>query len=243
MKYTKEIWYDMSYRERQIYHIYEAFQKRTNKRGQTQKWLPQANSKGFYDYERDGKYPGDKIREAKNWKYFEDVYEEYEDDQLFDPEIFMDAIFRRLAKKDHIFPAQLRTKINRDYYKDYRMKLRMTSNTTKEKEMMGDIINTYKFIRRRLNKEELTFQDLNKFFNNTEDNIIVSDGLFCCIHEMISPFYYVVSKSFQTAYNNSDIDIQEEIITQEEYNHLRGLVKIKTRVYEFIKKVFKEDII
>lgn len=243
MRYTEEIWEDLTYKEKQIYHLYEAFQRQTRKNGQRNIWLPQANSKSYFIYERDGRYPGDKIREAKNWKYFKELYEIYQNDKLFDPHTFMEAIFRRLRKNSSYFPSRLNTKLNRNYYKEYRMKLKMSSHETEEKKIMRDFINTYKFISKRLNKSKLKQEDLYQFFNKIKDNSIISDGVFCSIQKMVSPFYLVLSKSFDKAYFNSDKDIQEEIINKERFQHLRGLMRLKTKIYKFARQVFKEDII
>jgi len=243
MKYNEDIWSDLTWEEKQIYYIYEAFQKRTSKKGSRIKWLSQATSKSSYDYDRDGKYPGDKIRESKNWKYFCDVWEIFKDSASFDPEIFMDSVFRHLPKEKNIAPAQLRTKKIIQQYKDYRMKLKMSDNISDEKQMMRDIINTYKFIQRKLNKDELSQSDIYNFFNSVKDSNVISLGLFSCINEMISPFYMAVSKSFEDAYVSSDEDIREEIMPFEKYQKLRALVTMKTRVYQFAKKVFGKDII
>lgn len=243
MKYNEDIWKDLEWEEKQVYHIYEAFQKRTNKRGQRIKWLPQATAKSTYDYDRDGKYPGDKIRESKNWKYFCDVWDVFKDSASFDPEIFMDSVFRHLPKDKNITPAQLRTKKIVQQYKDYRMKLKMSDNISDEKQIMRDIINTYKFIQRKLNKSELRQNDIYDFFNSIQDNNVVSQGIFSCINEMISPYYMAVSKSFEDAYVSIDEDIREEIMSFDKYQRIRSLVKLKTRVYQFAKKVFGADIV
>lgn len=228
-----KVWEDASHDERKIYHIYEEFQKRTNKMGNVMKWLPSINSKHHINF--------DKIRESKNWKYFSDVWEIFKDFPEFDEEIFMESVFRHVQKK--IFPAQLRTKKIIENYKEYRMKLKMTDKISDEKIMMADIANTYKYIKRKIKKEKIKSSDIYYFFNYTKDNDVISDGLKSCILEMISPFYMVISKSFEIAYKNSDKDIQDEIIDMDRFNNLRSLVKIKTIVYSFAKKIFGDDII
>ena len=243
MKYNEDIWTDLTQEEKKIYHLYEAFQKRTNKMGNYVKWLPSATAKQCYDYDRDGKYPGDKIRESKNWKYFEDVSEMFENHPDFDEEIFMDSIFIHVLKGKKIFPAQLRNKKNVEFYKEYRMKLKMSDKSSDEKKMMSDIAATYTYIKRKIKKNELDSSDIYSFFNNTKDNNIISDGLKSCILEMISPYFMVISKSFIAAYKNADKDIQDEIIDIDRLKNLRGLVKMKTRVYSFAQKIFKDDII
>ena len=236
MQYTEEIWSDLTYEEKQAYKLYEQFQKECTNRGVVTKWLPSASSKGFYDYDRDGKYPGDKIRESKNWKYFVEIYDRFKEDENFDPYIFIEAVFRRLGKKDTLAPAQLRTKVNYDFYKEYRMKLKMTDKVSDEKQIMQDLMNTYKFIQRKLGKtSQLDKSDFHYFFNHVKDNNIMSEGVFFCIQEMISPYYYSI-------WNSSDQDIQDEISSLERLVNISALIRSKSRVYEFAKKVFKDDI-
>lgn len=243
MKYNEEIWTDLTQEEKKVYHLYEAFQKRTNKMGNFVKWLPAATAKQCYNYDRDGKYPGDKIRDSKNWKYFEEVCKIFESHSDFDEEIFMDSVFIHVYKEKKIYPAQLRTKKIVEFYKEYRMKLKMTDRSSDEKKMMEDLAATYKYIKRKVKKDELDVRDIYTFFNSTEDNNIISDGLKSCILEMISPYFMAISKSFNIAYKRTDKDIQDEIIDLDKLNNLRGLVKMKTRVYSFAKKIFKEEII
>lgn len=243
MKYNEEIWTDLDMDEKNAYHIYEEFQRVVSKRGQHIKWLPQATAKSCYDYDRDGKYPGDKIRESKNWKYFVELWEIFKDSSSFDPRIFIDSVFRHLSREAKIAPAQLRTKKILNQYREYRMKLKMSDNISSEKIMMRDLINTYNYMSRKMNKSKLNKEDIHNFFNNTEDNNVISQGLFSCINEMISPLYMAVSKSFEEAYVSSDEDIREEIMPFDKYQKLRALVKIKTRVHAFAKKVFGSDII
>jgi hypothetical protein len=52
--YTEEIWTDLTYDEKQIYKIYEAYQKAMRNRGDTKKYLKQATAKSFPDIDRDG---------------------------------------------------------------------------------------------------------------------------------------------------------------------------------------------
>ena len=243
MKYNEDIWSDLEWEEKQIYHLYEAFQKKTSNRGNRIRWISQATSKSTYDYDRDEKYPGDKIRESKNWKYFVDVWEIFKDTPSFDVEIFMDSVFRHIPRDKNITPAQLRTKKIIQNYKEYRMKLKMSDNISDEKQLMRAMLSTYQFIARKLNKSKLSFDDIYSFFNDVKDNNVVSVGLFSCINEMISPFYMAVSKSFEDAYTSADEDIRDEIMTFEKYQRLRALVKLKTRVYGFAKKIFGKDIV
>lgn len=243
ISYTEEIWEDLTYDEKQAYHIAEAFQKRTNKRGNRKKWIPSASAKTYYIPDRDEKYPGDKIRESKNFQYFLEVWEVFKDFPQFDAEIFMDSVFRNLPGDKKIFPAQLRTKKVVQQYKDYRQKLKMTDKVSDDKQIMESFATSYKYIQKRLQKNTLTFQDTYNFFNLTEDNNILSDGLKAAILEMLSPFYLAISKSFEHAFLNTDQDIRDEIMTMQRLQHLRARVKLKPKVYQFAKTLFGEDVV
>lgn len=243
MKYTEEIWQDLDWDEKSAYHIYEEFQKATIGKGVHTKWISSADSKSFYDYDRDGKYPGDKIRESKNWQYFVDVWEKFKEDQMFDPHVFIEAVFRRLSNDKTIVPAQLRTKANYDYYKDYRLKLKMGEKVSDEKQILTDIATTYKLLQRKIGKQDINEDDLFSFFNDLKDNSLISEGIFLCIQEMISPYYYAVSRSFLNAYLNSDKDIKDEISSEERLINISAIVRSKTRVYQFLKKIFNKDIV
>lgn len=243
MNYNPEIWSDLDQEEKKAYHLYEAFQKQTNKLGLKQKWLPQATAKSCYDYDRDGKYPGDKIREAKNWRYFVETCEIFQNYPDFEPEIFVEAVFRTLMKGQRVYPAQLRTKKAIDAYNEYRMKMKMTTSISDEKRMMEDIANTFKYIKKKIKKDEIDTNDLYRFFNEVEDNNVISEGIRSCILEMISPFYFSISKSFRIAFNNSDQDIKDEIISEQKLNNIAALVKMKTHAYKIAKKLFGNDIL
>jgi hypothetical protein len=52
-----------------------------------------------------------------------------------------------------------------------------------------------------------------------------------------------VSKSFEIAYRAADKDVRDEIMSEEKLYHLRALVKMKTSVYDFAKKLFGDEII
>lgn len=243
MKYNPEIWSDLDQREKLAYHIYEEFQRQYDKFHLNRKWLPQANAKSCYNYDRDGKYPGDKIRESKHWQHFIEICDIFENYSDFEPSIFIDAIFRSLRPGQHISPAQLKTKRNIKIYEDYRMKMKMGSNISDEKRIMQDVANSYKYIKKKIKKDELNAQELYKFFNNIKDNNVISEGIKSCILEMISPFYFCLSKSFRIAYNNSDKDVQDEIISIQKMNNIASFVKLKTIAYSFIKKLYGDDIL
>jgi len=238
-KFNPLIWSDMSYDEKKAYHIYEAFQKHTNKRGDKNVWVPSICTKTIPD--QDEMRPADPIRQSKNWKYFIECWNLYIEDENFDPNNFMDAVFRNLGKDEKIFPAQLKTKKVMEQYHDYRIRIKMTKTISTEKKMLQDIANSYKFIKNRIG--ECDYASIWEWFNDIQPGQYISDGVLCAIQEMISPFYFTVSKSFMKAYYNLDKDIQDEIINIQEFNILQSLVKVKPEVFTFVKELFGDDII
>lgn len=234
-----DIWSDMTSEERSIYYIAEAYMKFAKSRGDFRKHIPSARVRTITDED----HPADKIRNHKNWKYFEKVWERFKNDQSFDPEIYLESISRHLYKDQQIYPAQLATRKNIDNYIEYRQSLKLTTNTDDTKRVMEGITQTYKLISRKMGVSKLSREDLYNFFNTPKDNSIVSEGVLFCIQQMISPYYYAVSKSFLTAYRNSDKEIQDEILPLDRLKDMSTLVKSKTRIYSFVKKIFGEDII
>lgn len=241
MKYNETIWQDLDHDEKKIYHLAEAFERRTKASGDFTHWISSAENKGCYNYDRDGKHPGDKIRESKNWIYFSELWEIVKDDENFDIDIFMDSVFRNLSKGKTIFPSQLRTKRVLENYKEYKMALKMSDKVSDEKRMMEDLATSYKFIKRKIG--DVNEESLASFFNDIKDNNMISDGVFFCIQNMISPFYLAVSRSFERAYSGLDIDVREEIMDEDRFMKIRALVRIKSPVYRFAKKIFDGDII
>lgn len=247
MEYNEQIWEDLTYDEKQAYRLAQEFTKRTKKQGNNTNWVASASSKisskEQYLIDEGEMSPGDKIRNSKNWTYFIETWEVYKDYQGFDPYGFIDSVFINLPKGKRIFPAQLRTKKVFEQYKNYRLKQKMGTNVSTEKQIMQHIATSYKFIKNRVGVDSLTYQDTWSFFNDVNPGNIISDGILCCIQEMISPFYLVISKSFLHAWNNLDQDIKDEIISLEKLSELQSLVKIKTKAFNFAKKAFGADII
>jgi hypothetical protein len=241
--YNPKIWADMTQDERNTYYIAEAYMRFAKSRGDHRKHLPTVEAKNCPDYDRDGIYPADKIRNHKNWQYFERVWENFKHDQSFDPEIYLESISKHLAKNQQIYPSQLATKKNIQNYKSYRQSIKIRSNTDDVKRVMTGITQTYKLISRKMGLSKLTKEDLYSFFNEPKDGSLISDGLLFCMQEMISPYYFSVSKAFLRAYKNSDKDIQEEIISLDRLKDMAVLVKTNSRIYTFVCQVFGDDIL
>lgn len=242
LRYNEEIWRDLSYDEKMAYKIADEFTRKTQARGQYNKWVASAESKVRIDPDSD-EWPGDKIRNSKNFKYFQEVWEMYKEDPHFDIMIFIDSVFHNLTPGKKIYPAQLKTKRVYSDYKQYRMKMKIGEKVGPSKQIMEGLAATYKLISRKLDKKKLNEHDLYKFFNEVEEGEIISPGMFYAVQEMISPFYMAVSKSFRKAYFDADKDIRDEIIDEDKLNNLKSLVKLKSRVHGFAMRLFGSDII
>lgn len=243
IKYNPAIWADMSLDERSIYYIAEAYEELAKSKKDFRKFLPSAESKTL-PHPDSGERPADKIRNHKNWQYFEKVWDRFKYDQSFDASIFVEAVGRHLPKDRQLYPAQLATKKNFDYYLEYRESIKIdTSEKDDTKRIMEGIVQSYKLIARKIGVKKLTKQDIYDFFNKPKDGMILSEGLLFCMQQMISPYYFSVSKSFISAYTNSDKDIQDEILPLDRLKDMHSLTKVKPKIYEFLKKIFEEDII
>jgi len=242
-KYNPSIWQDMTSNERSIYYMAEAYAKFARDRGDTRKYFKSAEVKQCPEYDRDGLYPADPLRQHKNWQYFEKVWERFKNDQSFDPQIYMDSIARHIPKTTKIYPAQLSTKKNIANYLEYRQSLKIKDNVDDDKRIMEGVMQSYKLISRKMGIKKLTKEDLYQFFNETKDNNILSEGLLFCMQEMISPYYFSVSKAFIRAYKEADQDIRDEILELDRLKDMSMLVKIKPRIYNFVQKIFGDDII
>jgi len=242
LRYNEEIWRDLSYDEKMAYKIADEFTKKTQAKGQYNRWVASAESKVRIHPDSDER-PGDKIRNSKNFKYFEEIWDMYKGDPNFDIMIFIDSVFHNLTPGKKIYPAQLKTKRVYNNYKQYRMKMKIGEKIGPSKQIMEGLATTYKLISRKLDKKKLSEDDLYRFFNEPEEGEVISTGMFYAIQEMISPFYMSVSKSFRKAYFNSDKDIQDEIIDEDKLDNLKALVRLKSRVHGFAMRLFGNDII
>jgi len=244
MKYNPEIWADMTSDERSTYYIAEAYNSFCKSRGDQRKHLPSVEVRQCPNYDRDGQHPADPIRNHKNWPYFVKVWERFEIDQAFDADIFMESVARHLPKDKQIFPAQLATKKNFDSYIEYRQSIKLGGEKIDDtKRIMQGIVQTYKLIARKVGSQKPTQQEIYYFFNKPKDNNLISEGLLLCMQQMISPYYFSVSRSFITAYKNSDKDIRDEILELSRLKDMALLTRTKTEVYNFVKKIFNEDIL
>lgn len=253
-QYNPEIWSDMTYEEKMAYHIYEEFQKEYNRMVAQKKlpariWLPSASRKMVTDFDRDGKYPADFIREHKNWETFVKVYEKYQHMSTFDPVIFMKGAFYYRDNMLKIYPSMLLTDTVDKSYHAYIEKI------VTEARMGGtdeEVITGLKGTRRAICKllkipdnETPDFQDIYDLFNDTPKGHIVSRGISFALSGMFSLYYLAISKSFNSVYEKLDQDIKSEIgfDSREDMEPFIGVVRQFPRVLQAAKLLFGDDII
>lgn len=239
LRYNEEVWRDLTYDEKMAYKIADQFTRYTMKRGQYNRWIASAES----NPQDPDIAPGDKIRSSKNFRYFLDVWNMYKNDSSFDIIIFIESVFHNLPRNKKIYPAQLKTKRVYNNYKEYRMRNKMSERIGTVKRVMEDLARTYKLIKKKIDVETLTEKDLYHFFNDVPEGQLLSEGAFLAIQEMISPFYMAISKSFRKMYFNLDKDVQDEIIDKDKLNNIMALMRLKSRLHGFAKRLFGKDVI
>jgi hypothetical protein len=220
--------YNFNSKEIKIWEIFEAYKKFCNKAGYFMKFLPTKTDP----------------RESKNWKYFESVFERFKKDSVFDPYIFIEAQFRNLEKGKIIFPAQLKTNIAVEKYKEHResLKIKEEGTTTITEKIMTNLANTFMFLKKWWSNKELIKHDYGSFFKK-KDGEIISEGMYLCMQNMISKYFMSVSKHFLREYNKLDSDIKYEIIELKELENFRVRLKLNSYAYEFAKEIFKGEIL
>jgi hypothetical protein len=235
--YNPLIWKDMTRVEKLAYRISEAYQKKMSRLGSFIKALPSASGKLTIE-EQESRHPADRIREHKNWKYFLNLAEHYKFAPVFVPLDFMEAVF---PNEKMLFPAQLSTQKSIKLYAEFRERNRMQLhddfNIAK-----ADCERSAKYIVRKMNiqAKDLNYETLDTFFSKPEG--LFSPGFFACSHEVISPLYYSVSKSFWKAYHTWDADQKSEIISEDRLQDRAVIVRLNTRYYAYLKEIFHDDI-
>ena len=218
----------MTYKEKQIYHLYEYFQKATYKLNQPNKWLPNINSKSFSE---------EKLFNHKYWKYFEKCYKMFEQDSGFNLFIFYETIINYYKK---IYPAQLTTKKFKEQYYTYKMKF-VKNKINSIKQIYREIANTFKFLKDKI--EVVDHNNIKSLFDYNDNNNLLPKGILYIIQGLISPFFFTVSKSFINIYKQLDPDIKQEIKNTYNINQYYSYVMSNPKIYNFLKKVFGDEIV
>jgi len=252
--YNPKIWEDLDMDEKHAYHIYEAFQKEYNRLVRAgklppRKWLATAECKSCPDFDRDGKYPADPIREHKNWEIFTAVWDKYKDESSFNYDIFVKGAFYYRPEIKQIYPRMLLSEDCHKSYHQYLEKIIMDANAgTDEDNIIISLTQTRKTICKilRLNPTEMPSKEqIERFFTRVPKGNVVSEGIRYCFHGMISPYFLVMSKTFRSVYEKLDPDMKAEIGFESEADMevYVGLVRSHTKAYRAAKAMFGEDII
>jgi len=225
---VEEIWlkFQFSGVDRKVWEIYKAYELRAKKQGDYRKYLP---------YKTDP-------REGKNWKYFEQTYENFSKDFLFDPYIFIDAQFRNVPKGNTIYPAQLKTKSAIIKYKEHREALKMSDSDSGAKNLIVSLANTYKFIKKWWKRKNLPLDSYKEFFTKI-DGEMVSEGMLFCLQGMISKYFMSVSKHFLEEYHKLDPDMKWEVISPNELKSNKITLVLREEAYSFAKEIFNGEIL
>jgi len=222
-----EIWqkWEFSLKEKQIWEFAQIYHSFNKKRGMYKKLLPIKSDP----------------RESKNWKYFEQAYNNFENDSTFDPYIFMEAQYRNLSKDKVLYPAQLKTKTAIEKYKEHRNSKKLSDENSDTEKILINLANTYKFLKKWWKRNEKEIGDYESFFKISEEEFI-SEGLSYCIQGMVSKYFMAVSKTFNKYYHKLDTDIKWEIIEPDRLKSYRIHLKLNQDAWEFAKDIFKGEV-
>jgi hypothetical protein len=211
--------------EYKVWQIYKAYKNQAKKRGDFRNYLPIKEDP----------------RESKNWKYFEQVLDNFSHDTLFDPFVFMEAQFRNLSKGETLFPAQLKTKTAVKKYIEHKDALRVVDVDSSSKVMMESLAATYRFLKRWWKNKGFEKDSYKEFFTRI-DGEILSEGMLFCLQSMISKYFMAVSKHFNEEYNNLDLDMKLEIIPPRELKSYRIKIILNQDAFSFAKEIFNGEI-
>jgi hypothetical protein len=213
-------------KERSTWEIYKAYQLAIRKRGDFRNYLPTKQDP----------------RTSKNWKYFEQTFDNFSHDTMFDPYIFIEAQFYNVPKGQGIFPAQLKTKAAIIRYKEHREALKIKDFNSDSKAIMENLASTYRFMKKWWKRNKVPVNSYNEFFR-IEDGELMSQGMLYCLQGMISKYFMSVSIHFNREYNKLDGDFKIEIIEPEDLKSYKLKLVVDAVAYDFARQVFVNEII
>jgi hypothetical protein len=217
--------FDFTIRDKEIWELAQIYQQFNQKRGNFRKFLPS------------NKDP----RESKYWQYFEQAYSIFENESTFDPYMFIEAQYRNIPKEKIIYPAQLKTKAAVDRYKEHRESKKMVDATSKTKNIMTNLANTYNFLKKWWKRNGYDIGDYDSFFRPKE-NEFISEGFAYCIQNMISKYFMSTSIHFNKYYEKLDSDVKCEVIEPSELKKYRTKLKLDEEAFEFAKEIFGGEV-
>jgi hypothetical protein len=222
-----ETWekYRFTSAECKIWQMYEAYYFQSKKRGDFRKYLPTQVDP----------------RNSKNWKYFEQAYDNFSQDSVFDPYIFMEAQFRNVPKGKTVFPAQLKTKTAVERYRAHREALKVKDFSSNTTVIMEGLAATLIFLRGWWKRKNLPQHSYAEFFKRIE-NEMLSEGMLFCLQRMVSKYFMAISVHFNEEYKRLDSDMKLEILPPQELKSYRIKMMLNKEAYDFAKELFGREI-
>ena len=222
-----EVWQKFKFNgeEYKTWMIYKAYEHYSRRRGDYRKYLPTKTDP----------------REGKNWKYFEQVYQNFAKEPTFDPYIFIEAQFRNVQKDKTVYPAQLKTKVAIEKYREHRDAIKIHDEGSETKRMIENMAATFKFMKRWWKQHNLPMDSYSELFNNSGSEMM-SEGMLFCLQGMISKYFMAVSKHFLREYEQLDPDIKWEVIPPKELRGYKVKLRLDDDAYSFAKEVFNGEI-
>jgi len=223
-----EVWQKFKFNgdEYKVWLIYKAYEFYSRKHGDYRKYLPIKTDP----------------RQSKSWKYFEQVHQNFSKDFVFDPYIFIEAQFRNVPKNKTIYPAQLKTKIAVEKYKEHREVLKVRDKDNGTIRIIENLASTFKFMKKWWKQHNLSIDSYSELFAKNE-NEIMSEGMLYCLQGMMSKYFMSVSKHFLQEYEKLDSDVKWEIISPKELRGYKIKLKLDENAYSFAKEVFNREIL
>jgi len=223
-----EVWQKFKFNgdEHQVWQIYKAYEHHSRKRGDYRKYLPAKTDP----------------RQAKNWKYFEQVHQNFSKDSVFDPFIFMEAQFRNIPKDKTVYPAQLKTKVAINKYKEHREALKIKDDGDETARLINNMAATFKFMKKWWKQHDLPMDSYMELFKKAGTEMM-SEGMLFCLQGMISKYFMAVSKHFLREYEQLDPDVKWEIVSPKELRGYKIKLKLDDEAYSFAKEVFNGEIL
>lgn len=223
-----EVWrkFEFNSAEYKVWEIYKAYESHVRKRGDYRKYLPTKTDP----------------RTGKNWTYFQQVYDTFAKDTVFDPYIFIEAQFRNVPKDKSVFPAQLKTKVAIQKYHDHRDALKVNDSTDETERIMENLAATFRLLKKWWKQHDLPMDSYRQFFTVAEGETM-SDGMLFCLQGMISKYFMSVSKHFLREYNDLDSDMKWEIINPNDLKSYRIKLKYDENAYSFAKQVYNGELL
>jgi len=223
-----EIWQKFKFNgdEYKVWQIYKAYEFYSRKRRDYRKYLPIKTDP----------------RQSKNWKYFKQVHQNFSKNSVFDPYIFMEAQFRNVPKDKTVYPAQLKTKIAIEKYKEHREALKIKDESDETTRIIENMASTFKFMKKWWKRHDLPIDSYSELFTKSE-NEIMSEGMLYCLQGMISKYFMSTSKHFLQEYKGLDPDVKWEIVTPKELRGYKIKLRLDDDAYNFAKEVFNGEIL